>query len=113
MSTLLKNFKEKEHAVKRLSMDYKKIKFLERNSLMICEDEGVAFSTSKNMTYYYDLKSKVDYILLQMEEHLSKFIFNEYFSNKIDNWWMYQYSKSTYYRVKHKAVDSFLEWWYA
>ena len=113
MSVLLKNLKDKEQKIKKIGMDYKKIKFLERNSLMICEDEGDYFSPKKNMTYYTDLRGKIDYILLQMDETLSKFVFNEYFSNKTDNWWIYQYSKSTYYRIKHKAIDSFLEWWYA
>lgn len=110
---LLKNLKKKEQVVKRIGIDYKKIKFLEGNSLLICEDEGCYLKPKKDMQYYVDLKSKIDYILLQIEESLSDFIYHEYFSHKSENWWIYKYSKSTYYRMKHKAIDAFLEWWYA
>jgi hypothetical protein len=51
--------------------------------------------------------------LLQLDEQLARIIFNEYLTNKVDNWWIYYYSKSTYYRLKNKAMDCFLEWWYA
>lgn len=111
-NTLLKNLKRKEIVMKKIGMDYKKIKFLEGNSLMICEEEENYLKTNKNMDYYLDLKSKIEYILLQMDEDLSNFIYHEYLSNKSENWWIYKYSRSTYYRLKHRAIDAFLEWWY-
>lgn len=110
---ILKNLKKKDLIVKKIGMDYKKIKFLEGNSLMICEDEETYLKDKKDMNYYNDLKSKIDYILLQMEECLSNFIYHEYLSHRSENWWVYKYSRSSYYRIKHKAIDEFLGWWYA
>ena len=112
-TVLLKKFKEKDLIIKRIGIDYKIIKFLEGNSLMICEDEENYLIAKKDLDYYNDLKNKIDYILLQMDERLSKVIYNEYFSSKVENWWVYFYSESTYYRLKNKAMDLFLEWWYA
>lgn len=112
-STLIKSFKQKDLFIKKIGIEYRKIKYLEGNSLMICEDEEGYLSSKKDLKYYNDLKKKIDYILVQMDRNLSRVIYNEYFSNKIDNWWIYYYSKSTYYRLKNKAMDNFLEWWYA
>lgn len=112
-TSILKNLKQKDLIIKKIGIDYKKIKFLEGNSLMICEEENTYLYAKKDLNYYVDLKNKIEYILMQLDEPLSKFIFNEYFSNKAQNWWIYHYSRSSYYRTKHKAIDSFLEWWYA
>lgn len=108
-----KRFKQKDLIIRKLGIEYKKIKYLQGNSLLICEDEEEYLKSKKDLNYYNDLKYKVDYILLQMEKELSQIIYNEFFSNKVDNWWMYYFSKSTFYRVKNKAMDNFLEWWYA
>jgi len=109
----VKKFKQKNLIIKKLGIDYKKIKNLEGNSLLICEDEENYLEYKKDLTYYNDLKNKVDYILMQMDKELSQIIYNEFFSNKVENWWMYYFSRSTYYRIKNKAMDNFLEWWYA
>ena len=76
----IRKFKQKDAIIKKIGIDYKKIKYLEGNSLMICEDEESYISSNKDYNYYMDLKNKIDYILLQLEENLSKVIFNEYFS---------------------------------
>ena len=47
------------------------------------------------------------------EEIKDLLIYNEYFSKKVENWWIYYFSRSTYYRLKNKAMNDFLEWWYA
>ena len=107
-----KKFKQKNLIIKKIGIDYKKIKNLEGNSLLICEGEEF-YLVKKDINYYNDLKNKVDYILLQMEKELSQIIYNEFFSSKMENWWMYYFSRSTYYRLKNKAMDNFLEWWYA
>ena len=110
---LLKKFKQKDLIIKKIGIDYKKIKYLEKNSLMICEADGEYLGYKKDLNYYLDLKVKIDYILLQLDKVLSQIIYNEYFAPNNDNWWVYYYSKSTYYRLKNKAMDCFLEWWYA
>lgn len=114
MQTLIeRTFKQKDLIIKKIGIDYKKIKISKTNGLMICEDEENYFYPKKDMEYFNNLKDKVDYILLQMDKNLSMVIYNEFFSNRTDNWWVYVYSKSTYYRMKNKAMNDFLEWWYA
>ena len=113
MIKVVAKFKQKDLIIRRLGIDYKKIKYLDGNSLLICEEDEGYLGNKKDLTYYNDLKDKIDYILLQMDKELSQIIYNEFFSNKVENWWMYYFSKSTYYRIKNKAMDCFLEWWYA
>ena len=52
-------------------------------------------------------------ILNQVHSHLSKetfyFIENEYINFYDTNWWIHMYSKATYYRMKHSALDEFFE----
>ena len=106
------NFKQKNLIINRIGRDYKKIKFLNNSVQLLCEEDAEYLENKKDINYYNELKDKIDYILLQMDNNLSKVIYNEFFSNKNEDWWMYYYSKSTYYRLKNKAMDSFLEWWY-
>jgi len=80
--------------------------------LLVCEEDTHYLENRKSENYYNELKNKIDYILLQMDNNLSQIIYNEFFSNKNDGWWIYYYSNNTYYRLKNKAMDSFLEWWY-
>ena len=106
------NFKQKNLIIKQIGRDYKKNKFANNAILLVREEEASYLENKKNKNYYNELKNKIDYILLQMDTNLSQIIYNEFFSNKNEGWWMYYYSKSTYYRLKNKAMDSFLEWWY-
>ena len=110
---ILKQFKQKDFVMKKIGIEYRKNKFCEFNSLVVKEDESYYLGVKKDEGYYTELKMKVDYILLQLEEQLARIIYQEYLVSKVDNWWIYYYSKSTYYRLKNKAMDSFLEWWYA
>lgn len=108
----IKSFKRKDLILKKIGIEYRKVKLLEYNSLVIKEDESF-YLEKKSNEYYNNVKEKVDYILLQMDEHLAFVITNEYLSTRNSNWWIYYFSKSTYYRIKNKAMNSFLEWWYA
>jgi len=110
---LIKQFKQKDLIIKKIGIEYRKVNIFNINPLLIRESESVYLENKKSETYYSDIKQKVDYILLQLDEHSSKIIFNEYLTKRIDNWWIYYYSKSTYYRLKNKAMNDFLEWWYA
>lgn len=110
----ISKFKQKDLIIKKIGMDYKKMQFLDKHSFMVFEDEMNEYSNyKKDINYFKELKAKTDYILLQMDKELSKLIYNEYFSVKKDNWWIYYYSKSTFYRLKNRSMDNFLEWWYA
>ena len=111
--TMSKKFKQKDLIIRKIGIDYKKIMFSHAESFVVCESEEEYLNNKKDIEYYNNLKDKVDYILLHMDKNLSKVIYNEYLSSNSDNWWIYYYSKSTYYRMKNKAMDNFLEWWYA
>ena len=51
--------------------------------------------------------------IVAKQERYAKVIYNEYLTRKKDDWWIYYYSRSTYYRLRKKAINIFLEWWYA
>ena len=110
---VLKQFKQKDEFIKKIGMEYRKFKFFEFEYLSIREDETVYLERKKDKNYYSDLKNKVDYILEQLDEQSTRIIYSDYLVNSCDNWWIYFYSKSTYYRLKNKAMNLFLEWWYA
>lgn len=108
-----KTFKQKDRIIKQIGMNYKKITYSNSIVFMVREEETLYNQKENIVEYYKELKRKVDYILIHMDEELSKVIYNEYLSTNVKNWWIYYYSKSTYYRMKNKAMDNFLEWWYA
>ena len=103
------NFKQKQLIISKISMSYKKSSL--KDDLFSVNEENHPYLNEEN--YYLNIKNKVDYILLQMDNNLSMIIYNDFFSRKVDGWWMYYFSKSTYYRLKNKAMNNFLEWWYA
>lgn len=109
-SNTIRNFKQKDATIRKISINYKKVMFFENGSV-ICEGEEDNYLMKEE--FYKKIKSKVDYILMHMERELSMIIYNEYFSKKVENWWIYYFSRSTYYRLKNKAMNDFLEWWYA
>ena len=107
----IKSFKVKDAILKKIGVEYRKLKLLSFNSII--NEEESFYLEKKNNEYYNNVRDKVDYILLQMEERLAFVVVNEYLSTRNDNWWIYYFSKSTYYRIKNKAMNSFLEWWNA
>ena len=107
-----KNFKQKDLIIKKIGMTYRKVDIVSLGVSLVREEETL-YIGQKRENYYNEIKLKVDYILSQLDEQLSKIIYNEYMVTKSQNWWIYFYSKSTYYRLKNKAMDTFLEWWYA
>lgn len=52
-------------------------------------------------------------VMNQVHAHLSKesffFIENEYINFYDTNWWIHMFSKATYYRLKHQALDELFE----
>lgn len=109
----IKQFKQKDLIIKRISIDYKKMNMLELDLLRINESYTKYLEDEKDDSYYKRVRGKVDYIMSQLDEPLKVLLCNDYFSPSVVNWWIYYYSKSTYYRLKNKAMDAFLEWWYA
>lgn len=50
----------------------------------------------------------INYALSRMNKKERDLLINEYLSDNDPNWWKDQFSKSTFYRQKHIAIDSFL-----
>lgn len=52
-------------------------------------------------------------VMNQIHSHLSKesffFIENEYLNFYDTNWWIHMFSKATYYRLKHQALDELFD----
>jgi hypothetical protein len=91
----------------KIGVEYRKYYLLGYKLDIIEENDG----TSKNKEYYLRLKKKVDYILRQLDPSYVDILEKDYFKAHEDNWWIYSYTKSTYYRLKNKAIDTFLMWW--
>lgn len=69
-----------------------------------------------NMIKMLDRKRELEEyveIVDRIHTHLSKeskfFIDNEYLNFYDRSWWYKYYSRASYYRIKHKALDEFLE----
>lgn len=109
-SNAIKEFKQKDVIIKKIGIDYKKANLIKENNFIYEEEKGFYL---KEEDFYLKIKSKVDYVLMNLERELSMILYKEYFSVKDETWWVYYFSKSTYYRLKNKAMKEFLEWWYA
>ncbi len=51
----------------------------------------------------------IDRIYANLSEETKFFIDNEYLNFYDRSWWYIYYSRASYYRMKHKALDEFLE----
>ena len=109
-------FKDKENIIKNFAREYKKSKIIELRGAellredIICERFNKYMDTKNKYTYYYSIQSKIDNILDKLDWEDSNFLKKEFFNNNIhSNWWMNYYSRSTYYRMKKKCMQRFLE----
>ena len=51
---------------------------------------------------------RVNFVLASIERKKSMLIWKEYFFPIEKFWWMRYYSRSTFYRIRKKAIDEFL-----
>ena len=51
----------------------------------------------------------IDNGLNSLPAQLREIIYNEFVLNMPSDWWLDYYSKSSYYRLKNKAIDIFLD----
>lgn len=114
-----KTFKEKDLLIRKYASEYNKSKIIELKGLelinkdIVCDNAATYIDTKNKYTYYYSLQAKIDFILEKLDWEESNFIKKEFFSNNYRNgWWMNYYSKSTYYRLKNKAMGKFLGFMY-
>ena len=78
-------------------------------------------SVIRRQRYHQEIKANIDlnshdkdYLFLIQESlrrlthEEQRLLYNDFLSPLSKNWWMEFYSKSTYYRLRHLAVDRFL-----
>ncbi len=51
----------------------------------------------------------VDSTLQECNEDSKRILHHEYFVNSASNWYLEFYSKSTFYRLKHRAIEEFID----
>lgn len=59
--------------------------------------------------YDNNLLLSVDYALKQLDKDERRIIDNDFIEKVDKNWWCSYYSKSTYYRLKVRAMEHFLD----
>ncbi len=59
--------------------------------------------------YDNNLLLSVDYALKQLDKDERRIIDNDFIEKVDKNWWRSYYSKSTYYRLKVRAMEHFLD----
>ena len=80
------------------------------------KESSSSYQSDQHLLKQLEKKQKLeDYvnIMNQIHSHLTKesyfFIENEYINFYDTNWWIHLFSKATYYRLKHQALDELLE----
>lgn len=113
-------FKSKEDIIRKYAQEYNKSKIIEMegtkllNKEIVGESENLYFESREKYHYYYQLQTKIDYILDKLDWDTSVFLKKEFFTGSYKpNWWINYYSRSTYYRFKKKSMNEFLELLYA
>lgn len=61
-----------------------------------------------NYSYLKNYVTYIDNILSMLDSEQQYIIKKEFFGIKTKNWWISDYSRSTFYRLKRKAVTQFL-----
>lgn len=111
------NFKEKCLLFKKMGIEYKRAKILTTKMYasfssynLINEDSTNYLPISQEKISYYENVVKIlDMALNSIKKDYSIILTNDFFETKEENWWLYYYSRSTYYRLKNNAMESFLE----
>lgn len=81
------------------------------------KDTGSYYKADATMLKHLEKKQELESfvsIVNQIQTHLTKssffFIENEYLNFYDQHWWLPYFSRASYYREKHKALDEFLEY---
>lgn len=109
-------FKEKSNYVEGLALEYNKAlvaienengaKYLES----LREDVAVYKISEDKLIIYKNFKKLIDSILEKLDKNDRTILCNDYFYKIGGQWWQDKYSKSSYYRSKHKALNSFFQY---
>ena len=110
------NFKEKSNYVEGLALEYNKAliaienesgaKYLES----LREDVETYRVSDEKLRMYKTFKRLIDSILDKLNYQDKLILCNDYFFKKNSQWWIDSYSRSSYYRGKHKALNAFFNY---
>jgi hypothetical protein len=110
------SFKHKCKFLVEIIKEYKRAKIAIENENINFEhvseeiNDYLDYDHSKErMMYYKKYYHLINNVLNELKQDSLDLINNDYILNSSQKWWETLYSKSTYYRLKHKAVDEFLE----
>ena len=114
------SYKNSEKIIRNYAKEYKKFKIIDLKGIDLLKDNMlsenvVSYIDSENKyTYYYSVQSKIELILDLLDWDCATFLKKEFFDFNINKtWWYSYYSRSTYYRLKKKYMNQFLELFYA
>ena len=105
MNPVKKSFKELCESIEEISYRFFVAK---KMSVLIEKGEVLAENNIACETYL----NKVEKAYSSLEPIEQNLINNEFFFQSYHDWWIGLYSKANYYRVKKKAMISFLEAFY-
>lgn len=96
--------KENEAIIKHLAMIYKKLKqqCYDVDNLMMSE------SYNKELAEAFEFVETIDAVLASLNEDEALILRSDYFENRIPKWYMNYFTRSTYYRIKTRAIDEFV-----
>ena len=96
--------KENEAIIKHLAGIYKKLKqqCYDADHLMISE------SYNKELAEAYEFVETIDAVLDAMDADEALILRCDYFENRTPKWYMNYFTRSTYYRIKTRAIDEFV-----
>lgn len=96
--------KENEAIIKHLAMVYKKLKHqcYDVDNLMVSE------SYNQELAEAFEFVETIDAVLDSMDEDAALILRNDYFSTRQAKWYMNYFTRSTYYRIKTRAIDEFV-----
>ena len=119
-------FKEKQEVLKEIFQEYHRIKFqlecLENKNFYpsigygIVKEEHLSYQNKdKQLNHYIESKDDLNNILESYHIVINKLsseskniIINEFVLERENDWWMEYYSRSTYYRLKTRAMEEAL-----
>ncbi len=115
-SILKSSFKVQCASLKQFGNEYLRVKTLLANHSiltdMIKEQETiysmVDLQNQINISYCENYVTYIDNILNMIDYEYNRILQNEFFTNADSKWWYGIYSKSTFYRLKKKAMTIFL-----
>ena len=96
--------KDNEAIVKQLAIICKKLKrqYYDIDNLMVSECDN------RELAEAFEYIETIDAILASLPDDEALILRNDYFSSRQAKWYMNYFTKSTYYRIRSRAIDEFV-----